>query len=88
MKISVLTHTYPRFKGDINAPFVESMTEKIASLGNDVSLITAFDPEWNRIPADQHHRISAPINISGRTNYIFWGIRELSREMYGSKSGL
>jgi len=52
MKICTLTHTYPRFTDDINAPFVENLMEHIARLGNDVSVLTAYDPAWNRNPGD------------------------------------
>ncbi len=52
MKICTLTHTYPRFPDDINAPFVEKLMEHIARKGNDVSVITAFDPEWDRKAGD------------------------------------
>ncbi|MCE5252020.1 glycosyltransferase [bacterium] len=48
----MLTHTYPRFTGDINAPFVEQLMEHIARRGNDVSVLTAYDPAWNRQPGD------------------------------------
>lgn len=52
MKISTLTHTYPRFRDDINAPFVESLMEHISAKGHDVSVLTAYDPEWKRDPGD------------------------------------
>lgn len=52
MKVCALTHTYPRFPDDINAPFVEHLMERIASAGHDVSVLTAFDPAWNRTPGD------------------------------------
>ncbi|MFC1509508.1 glycosyltransferase [Candidatus Omnitrophota bacterium] len=52
MNVCTLTHTYPRFTGDINAPFVEHLMEHIAALGVDVSVLSAYDPEWNRYPAD------------------------------------
>ena len=48
MNVCTLTHTYPRFNGDINAPFVEDLMEHIAALGVDVSVLSAYDPEWNR----------------------------------------
>ncbi len=54
MKIATLTHTYPRFTDDINAPFVEKLMERIASLGNEVSVLTAFDPAWRRMPEDHN----------------------------------
>jgi glycosyltransferase involved in cell wall biosynthesis len=52
MKICALTHTYPRFVHDINAPFVEQLMERIAARGEDVAVLTAFDPAWNRHPED------------------------------------
>lgn len=52
MRICTLTHTYPRFPDDINAPFVEKLMEHIARKGNEVSVLTAYDPEWNRQPGD------------------------------------
>ncbi|MDP2984543.1 MAG: glycosyltransferase [Candidatus Latescibacter sp.] len=52
MKVCTLTHTYPRFPHDINAPFVEQLMEHISRLGNEVSVLTAYDPEWNREPQD------------------------------------
>ena len=52
MRVCTLTHTYPRFPDDINAPFVEQLIEHIARQGNDVSVLTAYDPEWRRLPGD------------------------------------
>lgn len=52
MNVCTLTHTYPRFPGDINAPFVEQLMERIAGCGIDVSVLTAYDPAWNRTPDD------------------------------------
>ncbi len=52
MTVCTLTHTYPRFVHDINAPFVEQLMERIASKGVDTSVLTAYDPAWDRSPAD------------------------------------
>jgi glycosyltransferase involved in cell wall biosynthesis len=52
LKICALTHTYPRFQHDTNAPFVEQLMEHIAKRGNEVSVLTAYDPAWNRKPGD------------------------------------
>jgi glycosyltransferase involved in cell wall biosynthesis len=52
MNICVLTHTYPRFPDDINAPFVEHLVEEIARQGEAVSVLTAYDPAWRRTPGD------------------------------------
>jgi len=52
MNVCTLTHTYPRFPGDINAPFVEQLMEQIAGCGVDVSVLTAYDPAWKRTAGD------------------------------------
>jgi glycosyltransferase involved in cell wall biosynthesis len=54
MRVCTLTHTYPRFQDDINAPFVEHLMEHIARHGADVSVLTAYDPAWGRTPGDGH----------------------------------
>ncbi len=52
MTVCTLTHTYPRFVHDINAPFVEQLMERIASKGVNISVLTAYDPAWDRAPGD------------------------------------
>lgn len=48
MKVCVLTHTYPRFPGDTNGPFVEHLSESIQKLGHHVTVLTAYDSAFNR----------------------------------------
>jgi glycosyltransferase involved in cell wall biosynthesis len=52
MRVCALTHTYPRYSGDINAPFVEHLMEHIAARGAEVSVLAAYDPLWARTHAD------------------------------------
>ena len=59
MKICVLTHTFPRFPGDPNAPFVKSLSKSIARLGHRVEVITAFDPQFV-LPDD---RAELPVHL-------------------------
>lgn len=44
MKIAVLTSSYPRFEGDGTAPFIKSISETLAKLGNDVEVVAPYDP--------------------------------------------
>lgn len=44
LRIQVLTHTYPRFPGDTNGPFVEDLCEAHARAGHEVHVLTSFDP--------------------------------------------
>ncbi len=46
LRILSLTHTYPRFAGDTNGPFVEFLMEELAARGHQVRLLTAWDPEF------------------------------------------
>jgi glycosyltransferase involved in cell wall biosynthesis len=43
MRIAVLTSSFPRFKGDGTAPFVKSISEAIANLGNEVQVLAPYD---------------------------------------------
>jgi glycosyltransferase involved in cell wall biosynthesis len=43
MKILALTHTYPRFENDTNAPFVQDLCEAHAAAGHETTVLTAFD---------------------------------------------
>ncbi|MDY6993153.1 MAG: glycosyltransferase [Pseudomonadota bacterium] len=43
MNISVLTSSYPRFKGDGTAPFVKSIAEALAKLGHKIEIVAPYD---------------------------------------------
>ncbi|MCB2214118.1 glycosyltransferase [bacterium] len=43
MKISVLTSSYPRFKGDGTAPFVRSISEALAKRGHKIEIVAPYD---------------------------------------------
>jgi len=53
MKILVVTSSYPRFEGDGSAPFVKSICENLAALGNQVSVIAPFDIDVKKQPQTQ-----------------------------------
>lgn len=44
MKIAIITSSYPRFPGDGTAPFIKSLAENFAKLGNSVHVIAPYDP--------------------------------------------
>jgi glycosyltransferase involved in cell wall biosynthesis len=52
MKIGVLTHNYPRFRGDFSGRFVEALSEELVSQGHDVTVIAPWDAAYARTPAD------------------------------------
>ncbi len=45
LRLLALTHTYPRFPGDTNGPFVEFLMDELASRGHQVTVLTAWDKE-------------------------------------------
>ena len=56
MKIGVLTHNYPRFRGDFSGRFIEALSEELVTQGHDVTVIAPWDPAYARQPAD--HRVA------------------------------
>lgn len=89
MKICTLTHTYPRFTNDINAPFVEQLMERIAAQGADISILTAYDPEWRRRPEDHavdlrtyRYIIPRSLHILGYSRTIEGNVRFRKRVLF------
>jgi glycosyltransferase involved in cell wall biosynthesis len=56
MKIAVLAHSFPRFRGDTHGTFVKSLCESLASLGHEIFMLIPFDPELREDP-------QTPLNI-------------------------
>ena len=82
MRVCALTHTYPRFPDDINAPFVEHLMEHIAARGAEVSVLAAHDPRWARTSADhavdlRTYRYVAPerLHVLGYSRTIAGNVR-------------
>ena len=50
MKVCVISHSYPRFVGDWRSNFIESLAQAYARNGAEVTVLTAFTPQWNRPP--------------------------------------
>jgi glycosyltransferase involved in cell wall biosynthesis len=46
--ILTFSTSYPRFKGDVIAPFIESITKEIIIAGNQVDMLLPFHPKFNR----------------------------------------
>ncbi len=43
MRITALTSSYPRFPGDVAAPFIQSISEQLAAQGHAVEVIAPYD---------------------------------------------
>ena len=56
MKIGVLTHNYPRFRGDFSGRFVEALSEELVAQGHQVTVLAPWDAAYARTAAD--HRVA------------------------------
>jgi len=52
MHIGVLTHNYPRFRGDFSGIFVEALSEELVTQGQRVTVLAPWDPAYARHPDD------------------------------------
>ncbi len=50
MRVAVLAHSFPRFRGDTHGPFVKRLSEELAGLGHEVHVLVPFDPEIREDP--------------------------------------
>jgi glycosyltransferase involved in cell wall biosynthesis len=55
MKIGVLTHNYPRYRGDFSGRFIEALSEELVTQGHDVTVIAPWDAAYARTSTD--HRV-------------------------------
>jgi glycosyltransferase involved in cell wall biosynthesis len=47
-KVCVVSHTYPRFRGEFLGVFIEELTRAYAQVGADVTVFLPYSPSWNR----------------------------------------
>lgn len=57
MKICILTHTFPRFDGDIAAPFMYGVAKGMAEAGNEVIVVTPFNNRFGWVKKSIPFRI-------------------------------
>ncbi len=50
MKIGVLTHNYPRYRGDFSGRFVAALCEELAVQGHAVTVLAPWDPAYDTSP--------------------------------------
>jgi len=56
MKIGVLTHNYPRYRGDFSGRFVEALSEELVAQGHQVTILAPWDAAYARTLSD--HRVA------------------------------
>lgn len=52
MKVLMLTSSYPKYPGDVTAPFIESIARGVAGRGHAVDVVLPHHPELRRPDAD------------------------------------
>jgi glycosyltransferase involved in cell wall biosynthesis len=53
LKICMVTSSYPKYEGDVTAPFVESIATSVAAAGNEVHVLAPFHPELRHEPYEK-----------------------------------
>ena len=74
MHITVLTHNYPRFRGDFSGTFVQALCEELVTQGQQVTVVAPWDPAYNRRSEDHRARLElyryAPLASWHRLGYM------------------
>jgi glycosyltransferase involved in cell wall biosynthesis len=71
MKVLMVTSSYPKFPGDVTAPFVESIARSVARRGHTVDVVLPHHPELRRA-RDETVRFF-PYRYAPRDSWSRWG---------------
>jgi glycosyltransferase involved in cell wall biosynthesis len=72
MKVLSITSSYPRYDGDPTAPFIESITHRLASRGHSIHIVLPENREWRR-PLVEDGVEFHPYRYSPRRTWTPWG---------------
>jgi len=70
----MLTSSYPKYPGDVTAPFIESIARGIVSRGHDVDLVLPEHPELDR--SDEAGLRFFPFDYAAPAAWPRWGYAE------------
>lgn len=70
-EILTLATSYPRFKGDVVAPFIENISKEIASAGNHIDLMLPYHPEFKR--TNERGITFHLYKYTKKKKYMIWG---------------
>src|SRR5687767_3274762 len=71
MNVLMVTSSYPKFPGDVTAPFIESIARGVAARGHSVDVVLPHHPEWRR-PAGEPVRFF-PYEYAPVPSWNQWG---------------
>jgi glycosyltransferase involved in cell wall biosynthesis len=73
----MVTSSYPKFPGDVTAPFIESIARGVAQLGHEVDVVLPFHPQLRR-GDDEPVRFFA-YHYAPRRDWNLWGYAQSLR---------
>ncbi len=71
MRVLMVTSSYPKFPGDVTAPFIESIARGIVERGHEVDVVLPYHPELRR-PAEEPLRFF-PYRYAPSDALCLWG---------------
>jgi glycosyltransferase involved in cell wall biosynthesis len=75
MKICMVTSSYPKYEGDVTAPFIEGIAASVAAQGNEVHVLAPYHPDVRREPLEKGVRLHF-FKYSPFRHLNIWGYAE------------
>ena len=72
LKILMLTSSYPKYPGDVTAPFIESIAQYSQARGHKVTVLMPFHPDLKRAPVENGVRFYQ-YKYALRRKWNIWG---------------
>lgn len=72
LKILMLTSSYPKYPGDVTAPFIEAIAQYSQALGHRVTVVLPYHPDLRRQPVEKGVRFF-PYKYALRRDWNIWG---------------
>lgn len=87
MKVLMLTSSYPKFRGDTTAPFIESIATHIAAQGVEVHVVLPEHRDLRRAAVEDGVHFH-PYRYAPRRDWTLWGYAEALRADVQLKRGV
>ena len=71
MNVLMVASSYPKFPGDVTAPFIESIAHAVAARGHAVDVLVPHHPDLRRPPGEPVRVIS--YRYAPREEWSRWG---------------
>ncbi|HEX2909275.1 MAG TPA: glycosyltransferase [Chloroflexia bacterium] len=72
LRILMLTSSYPKFPGDVTAPFIEAIAQFSQARGHQVSVVLPYHPDLKRDKVEKGVRFY-PFKYTFKRNWNIWG---------------